>query len=511
MEKKSFVTYEEFGAVGDGLTNDFEALLKTHEYANENGLEVRATPKKSYLITAANGKVIRIKTNTSWYDAEIIVDDTTLEKTNHDCTLPIFIITSDYEPYEVEEKYINKINENGGIRSSEIKKLENGLDYPALLEVINDGHKNYIRYGGDANNGAPQEEIIVVDKDGNIDKDTPFLLDYDVVTNIKAHRIDDEPITLEGGRFITRACQVDYKQILYYHRGISIARSNTTVKNIEHVVTGEPEEGAYPAYNGLLTCDYANNLYIEGVIFQGRKYYRYCGTYDICMTCSNKIVLKNCTQSNFFTKSGKMSIRDGYWGVMGSNRCKNITYDTCKLTRFDAHCGVWNGKIINSDLGEMHLTGGGEMLIENTRIYKESNIIYLRVDFGSTWKGKIILKDVTVHNDTTNVSLAYVGWCNHNFGYKTYFPEIVVDNLKLKTPTTVNFLRSESWGEWVTVYEQPDVNLETLSNGEKNENVYTPPKKIEIINNHEGYKYVAKRCPFLKDTEFIGFNEVVDV
>ena len=35
-----FVTYEDFGAVGDGVTDDSDAIVSTHEYANANGLSV---------------------------------------------------------------------------------------------------------------------------------------------------------------------------------------------------------------------------------------------------------------------------------------------------------------------------------------------------------------------------------------------------------------------------------------------------------------------------------------
>ena len=41
MEGKKYVTYEEFGAIGDGKTCDIEAIAKAHEYANANGLSVK--------------------------------------------------------------------------------------------------------------------------------------------------------------------------------------------------------------------------------------------------------------------------------------------------------------------------------------------------------------------------------------------------------------------------------------------------------------------------------------
>ena len=38
MSTKAYVSYKEFGAVGDGVTNDFAAIRAAHAYANENGI-----------------------------------------------------------------------------------------------------------------------------------------------------------------------------------------------------------------------------------------------------------------------------------------------------------------------------------------------------------------------------------------------------------------------------------------------------------------------------------------
>ena len=37
---ETFVTYEQFGAVGDGIADDLAAIVKAHAYANANGLPV---------------------------------------------------------------------------------------------------------------------------------------------------------------------------------------------------------------------------------------------------------------------------------------------------------------------------------------------------------------------------------------------------------------------------------------------------------------------------------------
>ena len=94
------ITYEDFGAVGDGITDDFAAMLAAHDYANENGYTVAATAGKSYYIgNKTEGKSITVKTNVNWNGANFIFDDSKI-LTHRSCgcidckmrSAPIFIV-----------------------------------------------------------------------------------------------------------------------------------------------------------------------------------------------------------------------------------------------------------------------------------------------------------------------------------------------------------------------------------------------------------------------------------
>jgi len=81
--------------------------------------------------------------------------------------------------------------------------------------------KHYIRYGGNQDYGQSQTDIFIVDENGMVDADTPIILNFDQVTSLTARPIDDEQLTIRGGRFTTIANAAESKYT-YYQRGMRI-------------------------------------------------------------------------------------------------------------------------------------------------------------------------------------------------------------------------------------------------------------------------------------------------
>ena len=512
MELKKTVCYEDFGAVGDGKTDDFDAIARAHAYANENGLDVVTDSTKTYYIndTGLDEKrakpAIEIRTNVDWGKSNFIIDDSNITVDMPARSCYIFKVLREHAPvvYTPENDTPNgaiaRINKEGGFKTS-IKKFDIGIGYEALLFVRNDNKRVYIRYGSNCNDGEPQNELIYVDKDGNIDPSTPFLLDYDAVTRITVVRADDAPLTIRGGIFTTIANQAkeDYK---YYSRGMSIGRSNVTVDDITYKIVGEGEHG--DPYVAFVDVNTAANVTIQNSTFQAHKYYMCVGrgggepvgmgTYAISAHDSNNVVWKNCKQSNFYADDG-VSYRRGVWDIMGSSGCKNLSYVDSVLSRLDAHAGMYNAVIKNSVVANIALSGGGDMVVENSHVYGNA-LIEMRADYGSTWNGKIILKDITLHNSDT-ACLFRCGWYNHYFGYPTYVPEeIIIDGLTLTTPADVN-LFPKRYVEQITYAHLDEID------GKPNLNKTNPPKRIIIKNNTGGYKFILPDTEFFKSTELI--------
>ena len=511
IKKDSVVLYSDFGAVGDGVTEDHAAIKAAHDYANHFGLKVKATEGAVYYIGNISGAAT-VKTDTDWTGAKFIIDDTVVTTDADERTKNIFHIASDTQAVtypagkgEVGAK-LDAINAAGGIDKDNFTKLDLGLGYAAMVFLINDDHMCYIRYGINQNAGSVQNEFVLIDEEGNVDPSTPLLCSYNKVTQVKVIKLDDKPITVTGGDFETRA-NIAPRRYTYYARGILVSRSNVTISKVNHVITGEGDTGA--PYNGFFNVSACSNVTIRDSVLSAHKAYKLItnenntmGTYDLSFCEANALTCYNVTMYNFFSEDGVTpSVDAGYWGIMGSNYCKNLVYDSCKLTRFDAHKGTYNATIKNSDVGLLTLIGGGTFVMENSRIFTGARtyIVGLRADYGSTWDGDCILKNVSVINkpDYAHATMAIIngGFTNHNFGYTCYMPaNVVVDNLTVSAPgiTTIPLANGSITSEGVSA---------NVYNTEASLNPYVITKTLTIRNNAAGYNFILPASSDFKSVE----------
>ncbi|WP_343848701.1 hypothetical protein [Algoriphagus jejuensis] len=422
MKASGLVRYSDFGAKGDGKKDDMEAITAAHAFANEHGLKVKADPARNYYIGGKERTAI-IQTDTDFGTACFTIDDTDVENRN----APVFLVKSNQEPHKLEGITSLKRNQ---------KKVDIKLPQPALITVTNSSVKHYIRFGPNQNSGAAQTDIFLVDKDGNVDANAPIIWDFDQITDARALPIDEKTLTITGGVFTTIANREDSKYN-YYQRNLSIQRSNVVLDGLEHRITGEGDHGA--PYSGFVNISNCTDVLVKNTILTGHKTYRTIGsagdpvsmgTYDLLVNRALNVSFINCSQTN--------DIDDPtYWGIMGSNYSKNLLFDSCTFSRFDAHMGVANATIRNSTLGHMGINaiGSGTFTVENSEIRGRS-IVNLRSDYGSTWEGKLIIRDCTfVPSGGKPVSAALINGYNsgqHDFGYACYMPEkITIENLRI--------------------------------------------------------------------------------
>ena len=113
----------------------------------------------------------------------------------------------------------------------------------------------------------------------------------------------------------------------------------------------------------------------------------------------------------------------------------------------------------------------------------------------------------------------YHNYVNWNFGYRCYFPNLIMDN-----PTIVGL--EDGAKIYVlplggTLKREPHIHLEKTLNvpvknydgtddvgNMNNENPIVPPKFIKVINNNSGYDFILPKASFFDNTEKVGVVEV---
>ncbi len=413
------VTYEAFGAVGDGVHDDLPAICKAHAYANEHGLCVTSKPGATYHL---GGKALTaiIATDTDWGTSRFIIDDTQVE--NHKNSL--FEVRSLLGRVDVKIERLRR----------DQRQLDVRCEHDCYVMVTNRRIKRYIRRGLNQNSGTSQRDCFILRRDGSIEGDIDW--DYDRIDRVDARPMDEKRLVLRGGVFTTIANrmkqEVGYN---YWARNIRITRSNTEVDGLTHHVVGETEFG-HP-YSGFINVSGCANITLRDCFATGHKTYKTIGSagrpvsmgsYDYSVSSVVNFTMIGCRMDNINDRSR--------WGVIGTNFCKNIVLEDCVLSRMDTHMGVSGTYAIRGcTLGYMGLNaiGRGLLTVEDSTLYGGS-LINFRSDYGSTWEGDVVIRNckwIPAAGRTSRPQMIHTRNDGmHDFGYKCFMPrKITIDGL----------------------------------------------------------------------------------
>ena len=423
IEVIPLVYYSDYGAAGDGETDDFDAIIAAHTSANliaaaGGRAKVMADPGKTYYIGGAS-KTSVIQTDTDWGDANFIIDDTKVSGAG----TWIFRIESAQQSINVLNRVSVPI-----VKNQAQVTLSPPLAGAALLVAVDYTTIRYIRSGSNANNGGSQRDVFIIDKDGIVDTNASIIWDFNNISSLTAYPIDEKQLAVTGGRFTTIAD--DTVTSVYMSRGIQINRSNTLIEGLRHTVINEITQ--IRPYSGFLSISTCANVTVQNCMLTGRRVYNRVGTYDIVSDTAVNLKIINCGQTN--------SIADNtYWGIFASNYSKNILFDNVSFSRFDAHQGVYNATIKNSELGHQGLCviGSGTLRIENTKVWSSPCFIEFRSDYGSSWEGNVYIENCTYYPPSNNLNGSRIfdtgNDGRHNYGYPCTMPEFIyIDGFRVE-------------------------------------------------------------------------------
>ncbi len=411
------VSYETFGAMGDGVADDLPAICKAHDHANKNGLTVRSKPDATYHL-GRKALTANIATDTDWSTSRFIIDDNQ-DVENHE--QPLFEVRSLLKPVPLKIDNLKKGQTT----------LAQNPEADCLVFVENKNKKMFIRRGLNQNSGTSQKEVFLLRRDGTIEGGIDW--DYDVITKIKAYPIDTKPLQLKGGIFTSIASEAREGKITsYWGRNIHITRSNTIADGVTHKITGEKETGHH--YSGFINVSHCANIILRNCQIDARKFYQKIGNAGKPVAVGTYGYQANYVVNLQMLKCHMENIHDGSrWGVVASNFMKNFLVEDCVLSRVDVHQGISGAYIIRRSTighGGINAIGRGKLVIEDSIIHS-SSLIRFRDDYGSTWDGEIFIrKSRWLPPSGSYVMFRMDNDGAHDFGYPCAMPHTIhIDGL----------------------------------------------------------------------------------
>ncbi|MBT3381252.1 MAG: hypothetical protein HN742_06870 [Lentisphaerae bacterium] len=462
------VTYEDFGAVGDGVADDMESICKAHTFANLHRLPVQANAKGIYHL-GMKALTATVATNTDWGTARFTVDDSGVATKVESRRQTLFVVDSLLSAVKLELEPVKRDQMQVAARPEQ----------DCYVQVESDARRVFIRRGSNQNKGSRLRDCFILRRDGAIEG--PIDWDFDSYTRITARPIEQDTLVVKGGVFTTLAnrmlCDKGYS---YWGRNIVVRRSNTVIDGLTHYVVGETSVGA--PYGGFLSASSCADITFRNCFATGHRTYRTIGsagrpvsmgTYDYSANSVVNFRMENCRMNHINDRT--------LWGVIGTNFCKNIVLEDCVLSRMDSHQGVSGEYTIRrTTLGTagFNAIGRGVLTVEDSTIYG-SSLVALRGDYGSTWEGDVVIRNSRwVPGNGARLWPRLIGGGNdgmHDFGYPCHMPrQITIDGLFVDDSKHPDDYRG------LLFFNHPEPARKGLP--EKRPFPYQPVRKITIRN-----------------------------
>jgi len=411
------ISYKMFGAVGDGKNDDSIQIKAAHAYANKMNLPV-INPGGEYWLKQANN--IEIMTNVDWGNTICHIDEKTNTAANGR-----FKIMPRKEKMNVEL--------NAEQKAAFLKQFKPGVKLipelspykNCLLGVVDKGDQIGFRAGAKYNGQSwSREELFYVEEHGRIIGDIAWQFkDY---TSFVAYPVDNGYLTVNGGTFYLSG---DSNGKTYVKCGFLISRSRTIIQNQWVGLEPGKTDSSNGPRSGFYTFSNVYDTTLQNVRLipfeqdrEGTANDVPQGTYGISAARVLNLLFRNVT-----AEGGPV-----HWGVFGTNLNKNFRIENCNLNRVDVHFHCWNLYIKDTNIGYrgISVTGGGDLIIENTSCYSRSFINFRR-DFGAKWDGHIRLRNCKfIPVSTTEVAMLDFNPMDFNHRYSLGFGRsIVVENM----------------------------------------------------------------------------------
>lgn len=336
---KHEINVDDFGAVGDGITNDRNAIANAIAEANVSGAKVVFSPEKTYKI---EGDKIETKTSIDFRGATIVLSESDFIEVVPTESVDITITNNDLEALRVKKQEL--FGKCFKIESPIVldKRNGTGFDVHHTQVMVTDGNGYFV----------------------NSRYFTSIIKGEYICTNV--HSLEKE-LTFENAIVVYTG-----KTCPYF---VSTKRSMCTVRNV-HVTSTISSQDYIKSVLSAFDCAFIRweNVGVYNPVLNPASGYLYGAGYV------SDLVMNNCVGVDASGDS---------WGAVGISGATNLTVTNCTLNRFDTHYEMIGRYYVNAcSLRVIKVClGWGTYTVSNCNFYRNATCIEARDDVPFHYSG----------------------------------------------------------------------------------------------------------------------------
>ena len=411
---RDFVSPRDFGAIGDGVSDDTEAVRKAHAAANSIGAKVSYSGIK-HMAIQADARIF-INTDTDACGCKIkplngMVPSPPSWGTEFNRT---FVVSDPDSPVIT----VTGVTTTGSLKKGSITPLKGIIEEPncyayltAPLQIPNrymDGTDNYSQSFATSWGGTVYLPL------------STDLSAYQGQLTV-SYRRGSKPIKLTN--FVLDNHGINHQQF------IVIERCNVTIDGFK---VDSDSTSATPTVNALILIYQCANIHINNVDSACQLTERPAdGTYVMQYRYAANVFVSKFKSLGWFTSDT--------WNAVAGDHLNGLYFSKCQIRRIDVHAGVHNLFIddtVLSGTGVFYGWGGGELRITNCKAIN-TPLLTSRVDYGGNWFGNMIIDGVTLENN--NISEYVITDIKAGANIATQLPETI----EIRNITQVGVTRSK--------------------------------------------------------------------
>lgn len=412
-----YVSYKMFGAVLDGETDDSEAVIAAHEYANEHNLPVVQNGGSLYLNFS-----VEVKTS-CYLNLDFIMDE--------DSTSHAYRIVPD------DATTLTYVGAMDAGANGVVAPLESLYGMSAVVTCENSTWSLGNRSGTPSDTSEKWHiQNIAYDEQGNVISSGLFTENDGTFEFTNVHSLATKSIEFVGAKVITRFTNnsVNFKTF------IRCFRNNTVIRNISVVNEGTAPSAQINNAGTLIAIRHCANVIVENVNGFNQSSYPWPSATTSFSPYAYVYEAGNCFNTTF----RNINVEQG-WGAGATFFVDNTYFENCNISRIDNHYGCLGNFIIRNctfnGVSVVNLGYGNGNVVIDGCIFHKTNLdkaIKSRTDFNSRFSGKLSIQNCVLDCNTSDTPI-YIYRNKANTGnFPTNNPKIFMDKVVHKTPSTVN-------------------------------------------------------------------------